>query len=260
MTAIEAHGSYGAAQASPGANGWVVTVEPATADAAAIGAALEAVSEAAAWAGGGRLEFWVEALQASDVRSDGAERAGFVAYRDLWQLRCPLPAKPDERIPRIQTRAYTPDDLDAFLEVNNRAFAWHPEQGGRTRDDIESIQREPWYDPDGFRLYEVDGRLAGFCWTKEHRAVDPPLGEIYVIGVDPDFHGRGLGDALTRAGLDWLHGQGLEHGMLYVESDNDAANRTYDRIGFRHHQTNRAFERTVAAAPAVAAARQEAGR
>ena len=46
-----------------------------------------------------------------------------------------------------------------------------------------------------------DGRLAGFCWTKVHDDEEPPLGEIYVIAVDPDFVGRGLGRALTVAGL-----------------------------------------------------------
>ena len=112
--------------------------------------------------------------------------------------------------------------------------------------DLHELQREPWYDPAGFLLHEREGRIAGFCWTKIHPASDTPptdgaIGEIYVICVDPDFQGRGLGGPLTLAGLEHLHGRGPAVGMLYVESDNDAANAVYRRLGFRHHHTNRAY-------------------
>jgi predicted GNAT family acetyltransferase len=47
---------------------------------------------------------------------------------------------------------------------------------------------------------------------------------------------------MTLAGLAWLADHGLEHGMLYVESDNDPANATYASIGFSRHHTDRAYE------------------
>lgn len=159
---------------------------------------------------------------------------GRTSQRTLLQMRMPLPAAASG----IATRPFTPDDVDAFVAVNNRAFSWHPEQSGLTPAWVAKDMATDWFDADGFRLHHIDGDLAGFCWTKVHAATDydPALGEIYVIAVDPPFHGQGLGMAMTLAGLEWLASAGLKTAMLYVESDNAAAVATYERIGFVTHR------------------------
>lgn len=206
-------------------------------DAASIGQTVAEFSEQLPQPGA--IQVWLPAV--SDGEDDVLAELGFVPYRDLWQLRTDLPAEPST----LDTRPFSVDDVSAFLAVNNRAFSWHPEQGGMTVADVEQRMAEPWFDAEGFRLFEVDDRLAGFCWTKIHANEEPPLGEIYAIAVDPDFHGQGLGAPMTRSGLDWLSAQGLEIGMLYVESDNHAANAAYSRIGFTRYQTNRAYRPRV---------------
>ena len=128
--------------------------------------------------------------------------------------------------------------------MNNRAFAWHPEQGNMTREGLAQRQAEPWYDPRGFLLHERDGRLAGFCWTKVHPATgdEPRMGEIYVIATAPEEAGRGLGRALTTAGLDWLHHErSTPVGMLYVDGDNTPAVALYEKLGFTRHHVDRAY-------------------
>lgn len=215
---------------NPGEFRWTVVVEDPT---ASLDADLHKVLQHHPE---GSIQLWIK--QVDDRSDDVASRLGFVPYRDLWQLRCPLPNTPSG----LTTRAITDVDVDEFVRVNNRAFHWHPEQGGLTADAVRATMSEDWFDPDGFRLLHDDaGELIGFCWTKIHADHAPALGEIYVIAIDPSQHGRGLGKPMTLAGLEWLSARGLEHGMLYVESDNDPANATYAALGFTRHHTDRAY-------------------
>jgi len=55
-----------------------------------------------------------------------------------------------------------------------------------------------------------------------------------VLGVDPGAQGRGLGAALTVAGLQHLETLGVDEVELYVESDNAPAVALYTRLGFTH--------------------------
>lgn len=194
----------------------------------------DAVARARA-AGLPRLE--VEAQPAGTDDDARAAAAGLGVVRELLQLRRALPVGEPWA---LDVRPFQPGrDDHAWLAVNNRAFAWHPDQSGWTTDDLRARVAAPWFDPEGFLLHEQDGHLVGFCWTKVHADEDPPLGEIYVIGVDPDAHGRGLGRALTLAGLDHLARRGLTTGMLYVEADNEPARRLYERLGFHLHEAKR---------------------
>ncbi len=164
---------------------------------------------------------------------------GFRRARVLWQLRRPLTAPIDApRLPDgVTLRAFQPGaDDEAWLALNARAFADHPEQGRWTIDDLRVRLAEPWFDPAGF-LIAVDsatGRLLGFHWTKVHqRPGSARIGEVYVLGVDPSAHGGGLGRALTTAGLaDLRDRRGLDRVMLYVDESNTGAVALYERLGF----------------------------
>ncbi len=200
---------------------------------------LEAAAQAIAIGEGGRLEFWIESVQ--DDCDQVPLAAGYTPYRDLWRLSRPLPAKESQ----LATRSFTTDDLPEIVAINNRAFSWHPERSDQTIEDFEKNMNEPWFDPNGLRIWESDGVIQGFCWTKIHYDLLPLQGEIYVIAVDPEFQGKGSGTELVLAGLNWIHGNDINQAMLYVESDNRPANRVYSALGFNHEMTNRAYERFI---------------
>jgi mycothiol synthase len=219
----------------------------------------------------------------------------------LLQLRRPLTAPlPEVALPAgVRLRTFRPgQDEQAWTELNNRAFAGHPDQGGWGVEEVRLREQEPWFDPEGFFLAErlpepgADSppRLVGFHWTKVHggHAADephdhgsghdhqhddhqdhqhddhqhddhqhqdhqhgdhqdhhdhPPLGEVYIVGVDPSEQGRGLGPALTLAGLRSLQARGLSEVLLYVDEDNVAAVKTYARLGFERHATDVMYRR-----------------
>lgn len=219
-------------------------LEPAEAGAAALQELLAKVHER----GGGHVR-WVVASPTEHTDAI-AHAAHLTAARDLPQLRRPLPvddASGDK--PAVATRGFRPGtaDEEAWMDANNRAFSAHPDQGGYTVERLHEHMAEPWFDPEGFRLHERDGRLAAFCWTRRHPATaeEAELGEIYAIGVDPGFQGLGLGRALVLAGLDWLSARGVTTAMLYTDSTNEAALRLYRQLGFLEHHIDRLYEAAI---------------
>lgn len=173
-----------------------------------------------------------------------AAKLGMVRQRELLQLRRDLTGMPGLSVPadlRLRTYAGPADDAE-LLRVNNAAFEWHPEQGGWTQAQIDERTGADWFDPAGVFLAfgaDDDQRLLGFHWTKIHQADD--LGEVYVVGVDPAAQGRGIGHVVTLAGLRYLADRGLPVVQLYVEGDNTAALKTYERLGFTRYAVDVAY-------------------
>ncbi|MFT4124188.1 MAG: mycothiol synthase [Microbacteriaceae bacterium] len=167
-----------------------------------------------------------------------AVRRGFRTVRTLRQLRAAVPpdAVPPDAVPPdaggLRLRPFRPgEDEDAWLELNRRAFAAHPEQGRLGAAELAELEREPWFDAGTFLLGWERGALAGCCWLKIDPA-EPGIGEVYVMAVDPARQGAGLGGALLEAGLALLARRGIRTAALYVEADNATALALYRRAGF----------------------------
>ncbi len=197
----------------------------------------------------GRSRFWAHGtLEAARAT---AAALGLEPVRELVQMRRSLHDLNDAAEPtvpagvRVRTYAGTADDAE-LLRVNNAAFATHPEQGGWTEADLDERRAESWFDPEGLFLAfdEQTGALRGFHWTKVH-SDQAGLGEVYVVGVDPAAQGSGLGGLLTAVGIAHLArrlgGTAEPTVMLYVESDNTAALKTYRRLGFTQFSVDTAY-------------------
>ena len=196
--------------------------------------------------GGGHVHWWV--FEANTVHAMLARGAGLAPGRRLLQMRRSLPLEEGHLslLEGFDVDRFVPGrDEDEWLTVNNAAFASHPEQGAWTRATIESREREPWFDPQGFLLHRDGTSIDGFCWTKVHEEPEGRAGEIYAVAVLPSGAGRGLGRRLTVAGLHHLAGVGATSALLYVDADNTPAMRVYEDLGFVPHHTERAFSGDV---------------
>jgi len=205
-------------------------------------------------AGPGELAIWAH----GDLPGSAELLAsrGFSRSRVLLQMRRDLagidPAPRPQLPADVQVLPFVPGrDEDAWLRVNARAFAWHPEQGRMTRVDLALREAEPWFDPAGFLMAwrgdpDDGGQLLGSHWTKVHPpgdAGEDAAGEVYVLGVDPDAQGMSLGRVLTDLGLAHLRNLGLGEVLLYVEEDNTAAVRLYEGRGFRRFAVDVSWRR-----------------
>lgn len=237
----------GYCQIGQGADGWTVALTLEHQDQIVeLGTALlSRAREVIASRGGGSMHWWVydPGPEAATIATD----VGLGHGRSLFQMRVTLPLTGPE--PQLLLRSFDVGrDEEAWLEVNNAAFAGHAEQGGWDLAALRQRELEDWFDPEGFLLHERDGRLAAFCWTKIHHDTTPVMGEIYVIAVHPDFHGHGLGRALTRAGLASIAARGITTGMLFVDQHNTTAVDLYRSLGFTVHRTDHAYSGQIEAA------------
>ena len=200
----------------------------------------------------GRLRLWAHGLTAG--AQSLADSVDFRLSRSLWQMRRSLFAPlPLAHVPEgVRIRSFDPaTDIPGILAVNSRAFAELPDQGGWTENDIAVRLAEPWFMAAGFfiALDSSTDAIIGFYWTKVHGSGHDhghePIGEVYVLAVDPETHVRGLGRALTTIGLTHLRGLGLGSAMLYVDSSNERAISLYESFGFAHWDTDVMYRRRV---------------
>lgn len=129
-------------------------------------------------------------------------------------------------------------DVAAYVELHRAAFG-------------STVMRESWrmrilqmpqYRPE-LDLVAVaeDGRLAAFCigWLHPHQ----PLAQIEPMGVHPDFHRLGLGQAILAAVLQRLRIRNIQFVSLFTTTDNVPAIKLYESLGFQEQYTMRSYRR-----------------
>ncbi len=194
---------------------------------------------------GKTLRLWVHGEQ--EAAHNLASSFNFEKIRTVLQMSKSLTnIQPLSVIDKeIKIRSFLPGlDSKEWLELNNKVFKDHPEQGGWQISDLNHRLSEEWFDEKGFFIVEKNKQVIASTWTKVHGEhshdhggeqshAHPAIGEIYITAVDPEYAGLGIGKALTITALNYLKYQGLNDAMLYVDFDNKAALNLYNSLGFK---------------------------
>lgn len=158
----------------------------------------------------------------------------------------------------IRIEPYDPHQLDAVIRLSLRA--WAP-----VFDSIENVLNADVYRafyPDHWRVSQqkavgdvcaaedtnvwvaIDASsTVGFVAVKLHS--ENSMGEIYMVAVDPDFQGQGIGTALIEFALDWMKDAGMSVAMVETGGDpgHERARRTYEKVGFEVLPVARYFKK-----------------
>jgi mycothiol synthase len=195
-----------------------------------------------------RLDVWAHHADAAAIGL--ADAYDMLPSRQLWQMALRLESvAPGHRVPRaaagVALRSFRPgEDEAALIGLIRTAFAAHPENAVFDAEAMAARAALPWFDPSAI-LLAVDSasdRVLGMHWMK----LEPPIGEVYILAVAPETHGRGIGRLLLLSGLQQMRERGIEVAILYVDAGNDAAIGLYRGAGFRFEHLDTCYSLTLA--------------
>ena len=154
----------------------------------------------------------------------------------------------EEELLTVACRHLQRGEEDKLTEIQNRSFAdtwgYNPNTLEETVYRLNMIGCSP---EDVILIYQGD-RPVGYCWTlvnPEASAAGTNVGRIYMLGVDPDYRGSGIGERALLAGLAHLKGKGIQVAELTVDSQNAAACALYKSGGFKIASTSAWYEKAL---------------
>jgi len=138
---------------------------------------------------------------------------------------------------------------ERLAQIQNRSFANTWGYSANTTEDIIHRTGLPSCSLEDIILARDSDKLIGFCWTKidpgEQKAVNGSKGRVYMLGVDPDHRGKGIGKRLLLAGLSHLKGKRVRTVELTVDSENKAACGLYRSVGFKAWTSSLWYEKVL---------------
>ena len=147
-----------------------------------------------------------------------------------------------DEVIRLSLRAWTPvfNSIQKAMNADvYRAFYpdnWRVSQQKAVEDVCSAEDTNVWVAINA-------GSTVGFVAVKLH--LEESMGEIYMVAVDPDFQGHGIGSALTEFALDWMKAAGMSVAMVETGGDpgHAPARHTYEKVGFRLFPVARYFKK-----------------
>lgn len=138
---------------------------------------------------------------------------------------------------------------DKLTQIQNRSFAGTWGYNLNTVEEIIYRTNMSNYSPEDIVLTYDGDKVTGYCWTSINSEGEPAIGErkgrIFMLGVDPDYRGRGVGRKALLAGLARLKGKNTATIELTVDSENEVACALYRSIGFEVRASSLWYEKIV---------------
>jgi len=177
-------------------------------------------------------------------------KLGFRFVRRFLQFRLDM-AKVDWRDidqAALQCRHLQRGEEGKLTQIQNRSFAgtwgYNPNTVEEITYWINLINRSP----EDVILACDEDKAVGYCWTRASYAgaiTGERKGQIRMLGVEPDYRGRGVGKGVLLAGLSYLKSKGLQVAELTVDSTNKAACSLYRSVGFEISSSSLWYEKAI---------------
>jgi len=183
----------------------------------------------------------------NDVARSVVERLGFHYVRRYLELRLDMEKMDWQGIEAsaLGCRPLKPGEESKLALIQNRAFDSHWGFNPNTIEEIVHDVTRLDHLPEDI-LVSADGeKLTAYCWTEVIRRGGVLMGQIYMIGTDPDYRGTGAGKKVLLAGLAHLRDKGVKFTELTVDSANKIACSLYDAMGFDIASSSLWFEKKV---------------
>jgi GNAT superfamily N-acetyltransferase len=133
----------------------------------------------------------------------------------------------------IAVRPVESTDLDAIVRIDEKLSGQTRKDYWRRRLELASL-RPPWMS----LVAETDGRLAGFVfgWVGESEfGIAEPTAWLDLIGVDPPYRGRGVGQALVERFVQSARElRAIRKVATLIDLTQSDIREFFLRLGFRH--------------------------
>jgi GNAT superfamily N-acetyltransferase len=147
-----------------------------------------------------------------------------------------------DAVVHLSLRAWSPvfDAIQNAMDVNlYQAFYpddWRVSQQKAVEDVCAAKDTNVWVALDA-------GSTVGFVAVKLDS--ESSMGEIYMVAVDPNYQGRGIGSSLIEFVVTWMKEAGMSMAMVETGGDpgHAPARRTYEHLGFKLWSVARYFKK-----------------
>ena len=171
---------------------------------------------------------------------------GFSQVRTYSDMVWHKDALPEWEIPPgFAVGSFQSGDAALLAEVQNAAFAGSWGFCPNTVEQIEYRTSMANTSHGGILFLYQGERAAGYCWTCIAPVDKGIRGLVGMIGIAPEFRGRGISRTILLAGMEYLRSINVVDIGLQVDGSNTPAIRLYTSVGFERAGDLYWFEREL---------------